>query len=224
MSSNRGGVLVGDIGGVGDGTMTRLSLIAVIALLGASQALAADKPQRVELTPFVGFRVGGKWDDLDSGQRYEIKESPSYGLTFNWNLDPGRQIEFLYSVQKTDVTPAEAFNGQSKIDLDYHYFQGGGVLVWGDDKWKPYLSVTVGIAYVDPKSADLDTETKFAGSIGGGVRYYFSDHVGLRFEGRGYGTFFESDGAIFCSGGCVVNIESTLLLQLEAQVGLIIRF
>jgi len=63
--------------------------------------------------------------------------------------------------------------------------------------------------------------SRFSGNIGGGVKYFFSDRIGVRAEGRLYGTYINSDIAwcdpLWCYG------TRNELWQFDVAVGLIIR-
>jgi hypothetical protein len=44
--------------------------------------------------------------------------------------------------------------------------------------------------------------------------------MALRFEARGYFTFINSSGGMFCSGGCTVAISGQVVAQGELSIGL----
>ena len=59
----------------------------------------------------------------------------------------------------------------------------------------------LGLTYFDPKERGLSSDSRFSFSGAAGVRFRFGDHVGIRLEARGFGTFVSSSGAIWCGGG-----------------------
>jgi hypothetical protein len=78
---------------------------------------------------------------------------------------------------------------------------------------------------MDPKGAGLNSETKFSLSLGGGVKLYLTEHVGIRLDARWFGTFIGGSGSVFCSGGaCLVNVQGDVLSQFTANAGLIMAF
>ncbi|MFO1301138.1 MAG: hypothetical protein U1F17_12300 [Burkholderiaceae bacterium] len=50
------------------------------------------------------------------------------------------------------------------------------------------------------------------------------ERVALRVEVRGYVTLVDSQGGLFCSGGCVVSIRGDTFTQGEALIGLSVSF
>ena len=57
-----------------------------------------------------------------------------------------------------------------------------------------------------------------------GYQWPLSPTVALRSELRAYLTAINSSGSFFCSGGCVVQIQSSLMTQFEAMVGVSFGF
>jgi hypothetical protein len=49
------------------------------------------------------------------------------------------------------------------------------------------------VARLDPDFPEVTAEDYFAGSLGGGVKVFFSQNVGLRLEARGYWTNLQTD-------------------------------
>ena len=73
------------------------------------------------------------------------------------------------------------------------------------------------------------SDTKFSGSLGGGLRLPFNDNVAATLGVRGYLTLIESDTSIFCKsdsqgGGCLVRSSGSTFFQAEALLGLTVRF
>ena len=204
----------------------RLTLSAILCVLtSVAWAQGPEREIRGEITPFAGYRIGGEFEDTDTGEALDLDEAASYGLLFDWNLDSRRQIEVLYSHQETELDLEGSVAGVERFDVDVDYLQIGGVYIIDDStRVQPYVAATVGITHLDPQDSGLDSETKFSGSIGVGGKIQFSERIGLRFEGRGYMTLFDSSGEVFCSGGCQIKVESSAFTQLEFFTGITISF
>ena len=88
------------------------------------------------------------------------------------------------------------------------------------------LTGSVGVTHFDPNSSNLGSETRFSIGLGGGVELAASERVGIRLEGRGFATFLDSEGAVFCdsSSGCVVFVASDILWQFEVGAGVSFKF
>jgi len=178
----------------------------------------------LEVTPFGGYRMGGDFQ-LDTGESLRLDDSGSYGVIIGMDYQENTQLEFLYSHQ---LSPLKQQNGSSPnetlFDLGVDYFQIGGTYLWDYDRVVPFLSGGLGATYFNPDDSSYSSLTKFSMSLGGGVKLYATEHIGLRLEGRGYATFMNSGGAVFCSGGCQVYVTSDVWLQFEVLAGLIVKF
>jgi opacity protein-like surface antigen len=136
------------------------------------------------------------------------------------------QIELYYSRQATRLqTKSDIFDATPLFDLDIEYFHIGGTYGTAPGKVKPFIVGTFGVTHMTPKGEGLDTVTKFSLSLGGGVKLFVTEHIGLRLEGRWFGTFFDGNGAAFCANGkCAVQVEGDVFSQYVANAGLIMAF
>ncbi len=126
-----------------------------------------------------------------------------------------------------DLTGLSGF--ADKVSLDVDYFQLGGTYLFDGDRVRPYMVATAGAARYTPEPSDISAETYFAFSIGGGWKLFPSKRLGLRLEGRFYGTWLSGSGAIFCSSapaasGCLVRASGNILWQWEMSAGASFRF
>lgn len=185
-------------------------------------ALAAD----YEITPILGYTLGGEFEDSVTGTTLNVDDNPNYGIILDINTTPDAQIELYYSIQPTQLkADSGLFVGNPQFDLDIHYIHLGGTYGVGTEKVKPYVVATVGATYMDPKGAGYDSDTRFSMSLGGGVKYFLTDHIGLRLEARGFGTYFGDNAAAFCiNGTCAITLQGNLFLQFMATAGMIIAF
>ncbi len=189
----------------------------------------ADPMPRFELTPFVGYRVGGSFEDADTGESVDVNEDVSYGLIFNIVEKANTQYEFGWSHQDTSVDLAGTGGNPARLDLDIDYFQIGGTYLWEGTLARPYVVATLGAAHYRSHSEVSESETYVAFSVGGGWKLWPTRRFGLRLEGRFYGTFLDSDSKIFCSSapdnsGCLIHTRSELLQQWELMAGGVFRF
>jgi hypothetical protein len=76
-----------------------------------------------------------------------------------------------------------------------------------------------------PKAKNLVAETKPSLSLGGGVKLMATDSVGVRLEGRWFGTFLDGSGSIFCANGsCELSASGNVISQYIVNAGLIVAF
>jgi hypothetical protein len=192
-------------------------------------ALALSLPamaQAVEVTPFIGQRYGGSFADANTGASFEVADANAFGLVFDFDTEPDKQIEILLSRQNTSLSTNDPlFTGNPLFDLTIDYYHLGGLYMLPDyDKVRPFVSGTFGITRMEPKRADLTTETRMSLSLGAGAKIFFTKNLGLRFDVRGIYTALNADTAIFCSGGCAIKVNSSGFLQTELTAALMMRF
>ncbi len=204
-------------------------LLALGACLALAMPAGAQENFDFELTPFAAYRIGGDFEDDETGEEFDLDDSEAFGLIFNIRAKPQGQWEILYAQQSTEVDTAGTFVASESIDLDVRYFQLGGTYLYDGDRVLPFIALTIGVTHFDPEFSDLDSETYFSASFGGGIKMDLSQRVGVRLEGRVYSTFLESNSRIFCSsdaggGQCLIESSGTTLNQWEARAGLVFRF
>ena len=188
----------------------------------------------VDIAPFAAYRFGGNINVYDSGttseseSKLELDDATSYGLILDFDLDHQRQIEIYLSHQNTQLMANQLFLGYSEFDLTVDYYHIGGLYYpeypEGGGRFRPFVSGTFGLTRMDPKGAGLSTENFFSLAFGGGATFFPVKHLGLRFDARAIYTAVNTDGAIFCSGGCVVSVSSGGFWQTEFGASVVFRF
>jgi hypothetical protein len=207
--------------------------IAVATLVGCfafgpSAQATEDEPHvnTFEITPFFGLMAGGSFEDPTDSSERDVEDDTSFGIFLNLIADvPERQYELLYTKQSSVV------EGGVPVDLDLQYLQIGGTVGYPQSRYiAPYFGVTVGAARFTPDVAGLDDETKFAISVGGGVRFPITDHFGIRLDIRSFVTFLEDDSQIFCVSdpgnvsGCAIRPKSDTFVQYTGSLGFSVGF
>ena len=191
-------------------------ILATAALLVPSAADAGE----FEITPFIGYQFGGSLDVNFEGSRHSvsINDDVNYGLMLNLGLSDAMQLELLYNTQDTSADARE-FNNSLDITIDYWQLS----VLWDfdpyDDDFSPYVVFGLGGTWMRPDG--YSSVSKFSGNIGGGIKYFFSDRVGVRLEGRLYGTYINTQTTwcdpFYCYG------TANDLWQFDVAAGLIFR-
>ena len=207
--------------------MPRFRLPLVAAALLLSSVLfpgEAGAEWGLEITPYVGYAIGGSFTDNATGADLDVQEGGSYGLVLDLPDTPETQYELFYGLQRTKVTGGGTFGGETLFDLDIHYLHLGGTYLFTGEKVRPFLSGGLGATHFVPHGSGLDRKTYFSVSLGGGVKIPISGHVGLRLEGRGFMTILPDSTEIFCvsSGGaaCNVKVQGDVLGQVLLMAGI----
>jgi hypothetical protein len=201
----------------------RRFIILGLSLLALSTPVLAEDVRVFEVTPYGGYRWGGEIDASSTpvfNVNGDIDSAGSYGIRFDFFVWKNLQIELLASRQSTDLVDDQGLFGADTLlsEIDVSYYHAGVIWQWENSRIKPYVGGTFGVARLEidtPRSSD----ERFSGSIGGGAKMYFNDHVGVRFDGRFFWTSLDGRGNDCCS-----NEFTDAMLQGEVSVGLILGF
>lgn len=202
-------------------------LLAGLALAISAAASAEVNPYHVSVTPFIGYRIGGEFKDDDTGDKVDLGDASSFGLIINAPASDTTEWELFYSRQSAGIDTSTVPLPPG-LDLDISYFQVGGTYVFDGAPIRPFISAGIGASHFSPDQSQYNSETYFAFSIGGGAHLFPASRVGLRLEGRLFGSVIDSDSAIFCvsDGGatCAIQASGDILWQWEMFAGLTARF
>jgi len=199
---------------------------AVVGCLLAFGIASSAQAQKFELTPFAGWRFGGGFAELATGADLTTDDGLSYGLIVGipWNAKHRSRLELIWSAQNTTVGAAGVED--PGFDLDVHYLHVNGMVPFAtkSPKVDVLLSIGAGATFMLPGIDGAGSEVRFSASGAVGLLYHASDRVGIRLEARGWFTFTETGGAVFCSGGCVVAFSGSGFGQGELTAGLQFKF
>jgi opacity protein-like surface antigen len=192
-------------------------------------ALSQAQEATAEITAFGAYRFGGTFEQEESEAKYELVDSPSFGLILNLRHQDPTQWEILYSRQQTEAEFSGGTLNDPEVDIDQHVLQLGGTYQFEGELARPYLAFTLGGTHVRTSSAESRSDTFFSGSIGIGMKFLPTSRVGIRVEARAYGTLVDSSTDLFCSTGpdaniCAIRLEGKMLSQVETFAGITIRF
>jgi len=211
---------------------SRLKALLLLVMLPAFAQ--ADVKYGVEITPFVGYRLGGQFEADESTDPatpdIDIDDAGSFGLIVNWPAEANTEWEVYASRQATSLETAGLFEPGDvpPSDLDITYLQVGGTYWFDGERARPYIVATVGVSRFEPDDDAFDSETFFAFGIGGGYKLWPTSRLGLRLEGRVFGSVVDSDKAVFCrsggaESGCLVAASGSAVWQWEVTAGLVFR-
>ena len=204
---------------------THLVAFAAMSLITAFAPLSAVAGD-FEITPFAGYTWGGEFSDSVTSTSLKVDETANYGVIVGVKQDEQRQIELYFSRQSTQLKADNGlFTGKPLFDLDIEYYHLGGTYSADSGKARPFAVGTFGVTHMVPQGPGLDAETKFSLSLGGGVKLFATDRVGLRLEARWFGTLFNGSGSAFCtSGTCAINVQGDLFSQFVTNAGVFVSF
>ena len=208
------------------GKPLRVILILLTACLIVSLGASPVQAEGFQITPFAGYRSGGEFEDAVTGTKLSISEGETVGLIINKDYASDTQIELYYSHQPTRLTTGGPVTPGALLNLDVDYYHVGGRVNRDSERTRAFIVGTLGATHFNPTSGSFESRTRFSLSIGGGVEFKATERLGFRFEGRGFATFLNSDGAFFCdsSSNCIVFVSTDILWQFEAGAGVVFNF
>jgi len=182
--------------------------------------------QKFEITPYVGYQLAGGLTTVDG--RLSMKNGPNYGLILDITVEKDMQAEFWYSTLESELSYKP--NGETSYNfidnMSAEYFHAGALYVpkWG--KVRPIGIITLGFTRTHLKSGNAEDDWRFSVSVGGGAKFFFTENIAFRVQGRLLVPFFTSNTTIYCTNGtCIFNIEAgTLIFQADFNAGLTIAF
>mgnify|MGYP000276776689 FL=1 len=199
--------------------MKRL-LLSTIMLLAA---VTFSKAQ-VQVTAYTGYQFGSSTNfyGYQNQGRFKIKSSQDFGGMISLELRPSSHVEVSYTYMGTYATIERGgYPANNLGDVDVHYYQIGGVqestvgenvdvfgtLSFGGTTFTPknnFYETSGGDRY------PLDSKTYFSVGVGGGVKLWLSDVIGIRIQARmlmpvTWGGFY------FGTGGGGASVGSAML-------------
>ncbi len=205
----------------------RFILIALFSLI-LSLPTQANTAPAIEITPLIGYRFGGNFENIDTATRIKLAEDVSYGLLVAWPVGTNQQGEVLISHYDTSFIRADddqASELMANNNIGVTYLHLGGNVPLNEGILPLWLSGGFGASFLAPKDVNLADEIRFSMNIGLNTRYKFTENLSFTFGGRIYATFFNSDSALFCDSDiCKIHISSDLWIQSELNAGLSFAF
>ena len=204
--------------------------LSLLLFLGIPNAHA----QRFEVTPFFGARFGGTINlaqqNNPNADFMKIRSSSNYGVMADVSFFRHWQGEFIWSRQPTSLSVHNPNDGTftyvSKLNLDTYQFGLTYQFRKPEAKLRPFLVFGVGFPHYSVPV--INGTVPFAGSLGGGVKYYFTRNFGIRFETRWLNSETTYKGMDLCTYNlyappepCPVNYSTH---QGQVNLGLILRF
>lgn len=183
---------------------------------------ATTQAQGVEITPFGGYRFGGDFFEIVTGQPVDTDGAPAVGAIVDIPLGNGFQIEGLFTHQETHVTVQTPFGPSARWRVTVDHFQGGALQEYSEGRVRPFAIGTLGLTRY---AGGGDSEMRFSLGAGGGVKLFPTSRVGVRLNGQVSATFVYFDARVgACSPGiCFFGIDTDIVWQVEFSTGLIVR-
>jgi hypothetical protein len=189
--------------------------------------VSAKQTNSFEVTPLIGYRLGGDFDTTNKENKSTLKltDEISYGLITAWTYDHSMQGELLISHYNTNFSQSSGLESFKNDDLGITYVHLGGNVAIPQSNLPIFVTGGLGFTYLSPQDDQLDTETRFSMNLGLTTKIPLSKSLSFQLGGRVYGTFFNSDSSVFCNQtNCLISISSNIWVQTEVKAGLTFAF
>ena len=174
--------------------------------------------QQIEITPQYGYQLGSKYS-YNTGH-IKITDSDQYGVTVGLNIED-ITMEFTWTQQNSAIKRKQAnLPTESHLtDVTINHYQFGVIYAVGDTPVIPFVGVSAGWVNSNPDDNQYNSNSKFEMGVTGGMKYFFSDRVGIRLQTQLL-VPINWGGVYIGSGGSGVSAGGTIL-QLNFSGGLI---
>ena len=176
------------------------------------------------LTPFVGYRDGGQFEDAAMGRHLDVDESEIFGLMLGWDVAPG-QFELSLTHQSSELDADGSVPPGVEVDVDITNLMAAAKIIFHPDSGA-YLGFMLGITEIDVDSSKLDNNFYPAIGLDGGFDYRIDEQFGIRVGLRSIASVLGTDSTDLCdtSKDCPIRIDDSKLVQWDFYTGLSIRF
>jgi hypothetical protein len=213
-----------------------LAIVFLISLTLAQSPNPAAKSAsslQIEISPMAGYFFGGSVKFYEG--KLKINDNASFGVAVGLPLSNGTLLEFSYTgISSTaEWRPSYAYDIKypaRNFGMNVNYFNLGGLRRLPlADNIEGFGAMRAGAVYFNSTANDVDDVWRFEVSLGGGIKVYLSDKIGLRFQGNMHLPLILSGGGLFCgigTGGsnCSVGVSSTSsIIQGDLSAGLVFR-
>ena len=202
-----------------------IAIMLVFTLIGTKNLYAQD----TEITGFYGWQMTSPVEFYDG--EFMLQNAPNYGgkLAIGLSSTTFAEISYMRSDTEGYFRPYNISTEPGEdIAVSSNYIQIGGLQEVDMGRIRPFGTLAVGTVIWAPKDYD-GTKWQFAFSLGGGLKIWLTDNIGLRaqgsmmmplvWNGAGFGCGIGSGGSS-CGGSVYTRITP---FQGEFSGGIIIR-
>jgi opacity protein-like surface antigen len=207
-------------------------LLAAIAwtVVGAPTARAQ---RGIEVTPFIGGQINGGLN-LSTAlyNRLDVQNGLNFGVSAGYLIGKYSGVEFIWNHNQADTVAQPIGGGANRkvFGLNTNQYLGDFVMHFKDreNRLRPFVLFGAGAANLAPDRSHVDSITRFAWVFGGGVKYSFSKHLGVRLQAKWSPTYINTTTeGVWCDpfwGGCWSKGDSVFLNEIDTTAGLTFRF
>lgn len=195
----------------------------------APKKKAASTGPSIELTPIAGYALNGSVSLYRA--KFKMENAAQYGGILSVEVAPGKFAEFTYSNSTTTARFDDYISGDRfDYDMAINYFQLGAIQEVKAGPVTPFGLLSLGATWFNMQNHGVSDHVSFSAALGGGLKLFFSDRIGIRLQGRLLLPMYFSGGGLFVgigNGGASSGVSvstGVLAVQGDFSGGLIFRF
>ncbi len=192
-----------------------------------AQGFAPLPETRFYVAPELGYRLGGEVKESGTGRKAKVRPSESYGLILGAQFSEETSVELLFGRQSTEVQlKGPSAPDLPDLDLDVEYYHIGPRYEFTAGDLRPFMRWTAGVTRFKSDDPERSSSTHFSTALTGGLNYFLSEHVALRFDAGLYASFVSGSTGVYCGGGrgCGFVMEGPVVWQGDLSGALMFVF
>lgn len=205
--------------------------LLLLAFAGEAGAQSFDPTDitshRFEIGARGGIAFTGSRDVYygTTGGNLDVEDGGFWGLTLDFNVDPGAQFGLLYQRQDSRMTFNQGFGTQDVADVAIEYWHAGGLYGVPRGRMLPYGKFTVGATHLNYKNSPIGDDWKLSIQLAGGAKFYTGSRLGINLEAGLPLTFISGGASVGCGpAGCFTTVGGTGVSQFTLGGGAFLRF
>ena len=207
-------------------------ILAAIAwtVLAAAPAWAQ---RGIEVTPFIGGQVnGGVQLSTALYNRIDVQNGLNYGVSAGYLIGTHAGVEFMWNHNQADTLAQPVGGGADRkvFGLNSNQYLADFLMHFKDreNRLRPFVLIGAGATNLAPDRSHVNGITRFAWVLGGGIKYNFSQHLGVRLQAKWSPTYINTiNEGVWCDpfwAGCWTIGDTVFLKEFDGTVGLTLRF
>jgi hypothetical protein len=183
-------------------------LFIIFLMLVVSQLFV--QAQTVEITPFGGYVFPARWNAANGSLYFD--GNAMYGGSISLGVSRVMDVDFTYTRIDTKVTAESyGYGAFNEVGVSENFYMLGFTKNFRvNETVSPFIGFNLGGVYMSPKESGYYDYWFFALGLDGGVKVYFSKHVGFMAPMQ-LNMPVQYGGFTFYYGGTGVYVNSTLL-------------
>lgn len=199
------------------------TLTVIFILIAASSQ--TNGQTETQIFGMAGYMVNSDVTVAQGDLRFD--DGVSYGLGIDIGVEREMQAELGWSMSPSYARVYKVAGGSTDLAaVTIHHFQAGALVEPNKKKdVSPFGLITLGASLFSPAEKNYVDHWTFTFALGGGVKIYVSDKIGIRLQGRLLVPMVLSGGSVwFGTGGAGVAVGTyTTIVEGDFSGGLFFR-